>query len=187
MNILATGRRVLLRDRVVEDIDTYLRWMNTGEWRRFDAPWARGQEAMDARTEGEYRKRLEEVVEGDLPVPRLHAMIETVDGVAVGWVNRYSRGSQKDEWCVGIDLCEDELLNQGYGTEALSLWINHLFENSDIHRLALETWSFNPRIIRVAEKVGFRSEGRLREAQHWDGAWLDKLQFGLLRPEWRSR
>ena len=108
------------------------------------------------------------------------------DGTALGKVNRYSRGSQKHEWCVGIDICEDDYLNRGLGTEALRLWIDYLFANSEIHRLALETWSFNPRMTRVAEKVGFHFEGRLREAQEWQGEWLDKLQFGMLRSEWEG-
>jgi RimJ/RimL family protein N-acetyltransferase len=189
MNILAKGQRSLLRDRISEDFETYQRWMATGEWRCFDAPWARGdvQEEMDAQTQSEYRERFLARLEEDLPVPRSHAIIETLQGVAIGWVNRYSRGSQLDEWCVGINLCEDEWLNRGYGSEALTLWVDYLFENSEIHRLALESWSFNPRMIRVAEKLGFRHEGRLREAQRWRGEWLDKLQFGLLRSEWQLR
>jgi RimJ/RimL family protein N-acetyltransferase len=70
------------------------------------------------------------------------------------------------------------------GTEALELWVDHLFKISEIHKLCLDTWSFNPRMIRVAEKVGFISEGRQREMRLWQGEWLDLLHFGILRDEW---
>jgi len=184
--VLAKGSRVLIRDRRPEDVETYLRWMTSGEWRYLDAPWEGVRESMDEKTANELRETILKLYEQELPEPRVFAFVETLDGVTVGRVTRYTRGSQKHEWCLGIDLCEDDQLNRGLGTEALTLWIDYLFGSSSIHRLALETWSFNPRMARVAEKVGFQHEGTLREAQEWQGLWLDKLQFGLLRQEWEA-
>jgi len=85
---------------------------------------------------------------------------------------------------VGIDICEDKFHNCGMGTEALELWVDYLFGISEIHKLCLDTWSFNPRMIRVAEKVGFISEGRQCEMRLWQGEWLDLHHFGILRDEW---
>ena len=87
---------------------------------------------------------------------------------------------------VGIDICEDAYLNRGLGTEALRLWVNHIFSTSDVHKIGLETWSFNPRMIRVAEKAGFVREGCQREIRQWQGEWLDLVQFGILREEWQE-
>ena len=185
--VLTSGRSVLLRDRVPEDVETYLRWMTSGEWRYFDAPWEGIRDSMDEQTTNEMREKILKLYEEELPEPRSFAFVTTLNGIPLGRVSRYSRGSQKHEWCVGIDLCEDDYLNRGLGTEALTLWVNYLFENSEIHRLALETWSSNPRMACVAEKVGFQLEGRLREAQLWEGQWLDKLQYGFLRQEWKQR
>ena len=184
--VLARGRSVLLRDRVPEDVETYLRWMTSGEWRYLDAPWEGVRDSMDEQTTNDMRERILKLYEQDLPEPRSFAFVATLDGTALGRVTRFSRGSQKHEWCLGIDICEDDYLNRGLGTEALTLWVDYLFQHSDIHRLALETWSFNPRMVRVAEKVGFQIEGRLREPQEWQGEWLDKLQYGLLRHEWEE-
>ncbi len=185
--VLARGRSVLLRDRVPADVETYLHWMTSGEWRYLDAPWEGVRESMDEKTTNEMREKILKLYEQELPEPRSFAFVATIGGIPVGRVNRYSRGSQKDEWCVGIDLCEDDYLNHGLGTEALTLWVDYLFENSEIHRLALETWSFNPRMARVAEKVGFQLEGTLREVQLWEGRWLDKLQYGYLRQDWTRK
>ncbi len=49
------------------------------------------------------------------------------------------------------------------------------------------TYSFNPRMIRVAEKLGFMHEGTEREVINWQGEWLDRLCFGILRKEWEER
>lgn len=185
--ILTTGMHVLLRDRVTEDVETYLRWMTSGAWRHLDAPWEGVRESMDEKTTNEMREKILKLYEQELPQPRAFAFVVTRDGRPIGTVNRYKRGSQRGEWCLGISICEDDHLNRGLGTEALTLWVDYLFGHSDIHRLAIETWSFNPRMARVAEKVGFRIEGRLREAQEWQGEWLDKLQYGLLRQEWEMR
>jgi len=73
------------------------------------------------------------------------------------------------------------------GTEALELWINYLFSNSNIHRLSLDTCSFNKRMIHVAKKVGFICEGTEREVIKWQGEWIDSVHFGVLRKEWEEK
>jgi RimJ/RimL family protein N-acetyltransferase len=55
----------------------------------------------------------------------------------------------------GIDICEDDAMGHGLGSEALKLWVDYLFTNSNLHNVALETWLFNSRIMHVAEKLGF--------------------------------
>ncbi|NQU06072.1 MAG: GNAT family N-acetyltransferase [Calditrichaeota bacterium] len=82
---------------------------------------------------------------------------------------------------------EDEYLNQGLGTEAFRLWLDYQFANSDCHRIGAETWSFNPRAIRIVEKTGFLHEGTSRELREWQGKRIDKLHFGMLRKEWEER
>jgi RimJ/RimL family protein N-acetyltransferase len=64
--------------------------------------------------------------------------------------------------------------------------VDYLFGISDVHKLGLDTWSFNPRMVRVAEKVGFVYEGRQREMRQWQGEWLDLMHFGILREEWEG-
>lgn len=185
--ILAGGSQVALRDRRSSDVDVYLRWLIAGEWRHFDAPWEGIQESLSAEEEAKIRSRFLARLEEGFPTSRTGAIIETLDGTSLGWVNRYGCGPNPDAWCVGIDLCEDGHLNRGCGTEALTLWVAYLFEQTGIERLGLETWSFNPRMIRVAEKIGFQHEGTLQRAKEWQGQWLDKLLFGLPRADWAKR
>ncbi len=184
--LIAAGEHVQLRDREPADLETYLRWMQEGQWRDFDAPWEHMPEDSD---ETRIKQKLAFLSRCEnLPEPRDSAIIADREGLAMGWINRYlRRRGMEDTWFLGINICEDESLERGFGTEALRLWIDYLFGHSEIHRLALDTWSFNARMIRVAEKVGFKQEGCRREEINWRGKWLDHIEFGLLRKEWRGK
>jgi RimJ/RimL family protein N-acetyltransferase len=168
---------------VPEDTTAYVRWFDGGEWLELDAPWEIAQSPANCR---EIEERFCRLFLDDLNRPRRRLIISLPEGGPIGWVNRYDEPRFTDSWNIGICICLDDCLNRGFGTEALQLWIDYLFSHSDIHRIAFATYSFNPRVVRVAEKLGFSMEGRDRELVHWQGEWVDRLHFGLLRQEWRS-
>jgi len=184
--ILITGRRLCLREDIPADVDVYLRWQIHGQWRLLDAPWEGVRTSYTEAEEAQYRQRFLEGLAEDLPSPRKQVVIALLDERPIGWVNRYGEQRFPDTWMVGIDICEDDLLEQGLGTEALGLWVEYLFANSTIHRLGLDTWSFNPRMMRVAEKLGFTPEGAQRQVVQWKGQWLDMIHYGMLREEWEK-
>jgi len=136
--------------------------------------------------EDRIRKRFLANCAEDLPLPRTRAIISRYENNPLGWVSRYSQDRFPDAWFVGINICEDGYLHRGIGTQALKPWVDHLFQSSTIHRIGLDTWSFNKRMMRVAEKTGFVFEGAQREMIQWQGEWLDWIHFGLLRTEWEK-
>jgi RimJ/RimL family protein N-acetyltransferase len=85
---------------------------------------------------------------------------------------------------IGIVIYSPEHWNGGLGTEALSLWIDYLFENLTIERVGLTTWSGNPRMMRCAEKLGMRLEGRMRKCRYYNGEYYDSIRMGILREKW---
>lgn len=82
-----------------------------------------------------------------------------------------------------IALAAERLFGRGYGTEAARLLLRWAFDELGLHRVELEVYAFNPRALRVYEKLGFRREGVLREVLRQDGAWHDAIQMGMLRGE----
>jgi RimJ/RimL family protein N-acetyltransferase len=182
--MIAAGQRVILRDGIDSDVDDYVQWMKRGEWIQFDAPWEAVWQSM---TDEELRKSFSERFLCDLPMPRKRAVISTREQRALGWVNRYGEKKYPSTWYIGIDICDDDYLNRGYGTEAVGLWIDYLFSNSNVHRISFDTYSFNPRMIRVGGKLGFVHEGTDREVVYWKENWLDRLHFGMLRKEWEGQ
>jgi RimJ/RimL family protein N-acetyltransferase len=190
--IMGKGDLVMLRTLIETDRDHYNRWQTQGEWLSLDAPWAQSvseeKQNQDDRikptnTQDDSPPKKQASFKDD-SVPKKRAVIATLENNPLGWMNRYAEKHSPLVWYVGIDICVDNYLNRGYGTEALKLWVNHLFANSEYHKLCLDTWSFNPRMMRVAEKAGFLYEGRQREIQYWQGEWLDLMHYGMLREEW---
>lgn len=181
--IIAVGELVMLRTIIEADRAYYQRWQTQGEWRSMDAPWTQSKgEKKKEQTDQKKQSPME-----DDGGPQKMSVIATLENKPLGWVNRYRFRDNPWIWFVGIDICEDEFLNRGCGTEALKLWVDYLFANSDFHKLCLDTWSFNPRMMHVAEKVGFIFEGAQREMQFWQGEWLDLTHYGILREEWEAR
>jgi diamine N-acetyltransferase len=62
---------------------------------------------------------------------------------------------------LGITLGAD-FVNQGYGTEALALFLDHFFESLGFQRMVLDVVGYNRRAIRVYEKLGFKKVGQRR-------------------------
>ena len=76
--------------------------------------------------------------------------------------------------------------DQGYGSEALGLMVQHGFGTLNLNRISLRVFADNPRAMRSYEKAGFVQEGRLREAHYHDGAYVDVLVMSMLRSEWQD-
>jgi RimJ/RimL family protein N-acetyltransferase len=186
MAVIASGCDIILRDRLSSDVDAFIRWRTQGEWRLLDAPWQGVRTSLTPEEEARLREQ-SSAYRAEQTSPRKMAIIAMKEGRPLGWVNRYSEPHSSDTLMVGIDICEDDALNRGFGTEALGLWIGHLFSDSGVHRLGFDTWSFNPRAMRVADKAGFVHEGTQREVLQWEGKWLDLVHFGMLRTEWEAR
>ncbi|SHH84331.1 GNAT family N-acetyltransferase [Desulfosporosinus lacus] len=72
---------------------------------------------------------------------------------------------------------------KGYGTDALIVFARFLFTQWNFHRLSLDTWDENIRAIKAYEKVGFKVEGRQREARYVLGNYHDAILMGLLSSE----
>jgi RimJ/RimL family protein N-acetyltransferase len=183
---LIIGAHVVVRDQQPADIDAFLTMQCSGEWLRWDAPWENPTNPLTAEEEIRFRTQFLENCAKEKPEPRKTAVIAIHTGQPIGMVNRYNLPAHPDAWFVGIDIFADDFLNRGLGTEALRLWVDYLFLHSSIHRISLDTWSFNPRMMRVAQKLGFTYEGAQREMQCWQGQWLDLVHYGQLRSEWEA-
>ncbi len=184
--MIAAGKRVILRGACPSDLETYLRWMASGEWLQYDAPW---ENLSDFTSPAKAKERFTKRYLNDFSSPHERAIICLKENLnkPLGWVNRYGDQRFPGAYLIGICICEDDHLNKGFGTEAFGLWVDYLFSNSEIHRIAFATYSFNPRMMRVGEKLKFTHEGTDREIIFWQNQWVDRLHFGLLRGEWEAR
>lgn len=74
---------------------------------------------------------------------------------------------------------------QGYATEAARAVLRCAFDRLNVSRVDLQCRADNLASQRVAERCGFRLEGRQRLRHRLkSGALVDRLWYGLLRSEW---
>lgn len=110
--------------------------------------------------------------------------IETLDGVYIGGC-----GLNKVDWknrsvVVGIFIGDKNYWSKGYGTDAMKVLVDFIFDEMNINRIQLNVYSFNKRAIRSYEKVGFKVEGVLRKALFKAGEYHDDIVMGLLKEEY---
>ncbi|QOY35467.1 GNAT family N-acetyltransferase [Anaerobacillus isosaccharinicus] len=110
-----------------------------------------------------------------------------VDGNVIGTVSYYWE-HEPSRWIeMGIGIYDPAYWNGGYGTRAIRLWINHLFNTLPlIARVGYTTWSGNERMMKVGEKLGMTLEARLRKCRYYNGTYYDSIRMGLLREEWEQ-
>jgi RimJ/RimL family protein N-acetyltransferase len=87
----------------------------------------------------------------------------------------------------GINIGDKSQWGQGHGTEATALLLQHAFRTLNLNRVWLHVYEYNPRGIRVYEKLGFRREGTLRQHTFRDGRYWDIITMGILRGEWEEK
>ncbi|WP_211654149.1 GNAT family N-acetyltransferase [Planococcus alpniumensis] len=78
------------------------------------------------------------------------------------------------------------LTGKGYGTEAIELVLKFVFNELKLNRLQLEVFSHNERGIRAYEKNGFKREGVLREALHYNGMFSDEIIMAIIRRDYMT-
>ena len=87
---------------------------------------------------------------------------------------------------VGYALRSDHW-GRGLASEAASLAIDWALRTLDLHRVEADIDPRNDASRRVLERLGFRSEGVLRERFFVGDSATDSELFGVLASEWRDR
>lgn len=57
---------------------------------------------------------------------------------------------------IGIKICDFSYQEKGYGTKAIKMLINYLFQDRDVDKIVLDTNLNNTRAQHVYEKIGFK-------------------------------
>jgi RimJ/RimL family protein N-acetyltransferase len=95
------------------------------------------------------------------------------------------KSSNAFEGGIGYEL-SPEHWGRGYATEAARAIVAFGFMQLKLHRISSWCIAENVGSAHVLQKLGMRSEGRLRENEFFKGRWWDTLLFGILDYEWLS-
>jgi Acetyltransferase (GNAT) domain len=98
-------------------------------------------------------------------------------GKLIGWCsisyNSWTKRFTSAE--IGLAIGEKDRWRKGYGTEIVGLLLKECVEQLNLHRTSWWTFADNKASIALAEKMGFKEEGRLRENVFFDNAFHDTV------------
>jgi RimJ/RimL family protein N-acetyltransferase len=180
------GDRVVLRPFTAADIDAMGPVLADPEVIRLTGSAHSSADAtgaspvLDDATLGWYRSRAEQDDRLDL------AIVDRTTDRCVGEVV-LNHWEPENQACSFRILVGPEGRGRGLGSEATRLVLRHAFEATDLYRVELGVYAFNPRARYVYERAGFVLEGTRRAALVFDGERVDEITMSVLRPEWVAR
>ena len=110
-------------------------------------------------------------------------MVKGTDKI-IGSVD-FPRRYEDDVLEIGYTLHPD-YWGRGYVPEAARALIDLGFKGLGLHKIELTCFGYNLQSQRVAEKLGFILEARIRDRKDAQGNRCDSLIYGLLRSEWEQ-
>lgn len=180
---------ITLRDFTEHEIEDEIRWMTTEtEWIKADTPW----ESIEPTDADELRKELSDIVKESLEDFVWSRKEVFVDNHHIGFVSKYPLNTseyvetfplgnnESERTAVGIEICESVFWNKGYGTEALKEWLKYCFKSEE-KEIFLETWSGNKRMIKCAEKCGFKLCEKVSGTHMIGSEQYDSLLYRIAR------
>ena len=105
------------------------------------------------------------------------------EGRAIGCVNLTNIHPINRSAEFSIMIGVPEFWSKGYGKAATIAMLDHGFRDLNLNRIHLYVLTGNARAVKMYEAVGFRSEGRLRQAVFKNGEFHDELVMSMLRSE----
>jgi RimJ/RimL family protein N-acetyltransferase len=173
--------RLVLRPLEPEDVAAFAAYRSDPDVARYQS-WDTTYTAAD----GERLVAAQEGVEFGAPGPWVQvAAVDRATGALCGDCAVRVATDQPRTAEVGVTFAP---ANQGTGlaTEALAAVVTRLFDQHDIHRVYAQADDRNVPVHRLLERLGFRCEARLVEADWFKGEWTTLRVYATLRREWRS-
>ena len=104
-----------------------------------------------------------------------------IGNISVNWVDWDNKSCGLGYW-ISQDKC-----GEGIVTRCCESLINNLIFNNNIHRFVIEAGVNNIASRKVAEKLGMRLEGTIKDRELLYGIFIDAALYAITTPEWNLR
>ncbi len=173
-----TGERVELRRHSRENYGLYAAWYGDPEiWRL--TSWAAAPLGPSA-VERLFDEREGSATDDSFAI-HLKGEREPIGVISLMNINE-ADGSAELSVIVG----HPEDRHQGYGAEAINLLVGYGFDELGLVSVGLSVFEFNGDAMSTYEKLGFRPEGRIRQAVRREGTFHDAILMRITRSEWEG-
>ena len=168
---MIVGKKVILREKRPDDAWDDYSWETDPELARLDAapvltmPYSEFLEEYTSELYYHYSsgKRF---------------AIDTADGEHIGNCSYYNYDEAKGETELGIMIGNRDYWDGGYGTDAVSTLVDHIFNTTKLHRIYLKTLNWNDRAQNCFRKCGFNQfRESTRSKYHF-------IMMELFRTDW---
>ncbi len=169
------GRRIKLRAIEEQDLPLLVRWRTEARayehFYEYEPLSIRQQQAWYERQLGDGSQK--------------NFVISLPDGKAVGTASLVNIDLRNRKAEYGRLLIGDEdAKGVGYGVDAELLVLQYAFHHLGLNRLYSEVLAANTSVLELHKSLGFREEGRLRQAIYKAGAFQDVVLLAILREDY---
>ncbi len=168
------GKRIILRNKRIEDAEDDYAWRTDEELARLDAT------KPLKMTFREFKSFSKDELGYKNPSSKRFAL-DTSEGRHIGNCMYYDIDERRGQTELGIMVGDRDYWDNGYGTEAVDAMLAHIFTHTSIDRVYLHTLEWNARARRSFVKSGFREVEQVRRSGK------DFVLMEVLRFEWEAR
>ena len=168
------GEKIRLREKKLTDVRTDYRWQSDPELANLDAA------PTLVMSFTLYLLDYTSVIHDHSP-DRYPLAVETPEGKHIGNCTLYDIDEKRGEGQVGIMIGDKDYWSRGYGTDVITTFTGHIFQNSNLNRLYLKTLDWNIRAQKCFSRCGFTQCGWLQR----DG--YNFMLMELYRDQWEKR
>lgn len=171
---MITGNRIILRDKRVADAQNDYVWQTDPELARLDAA------PVLILSFPQYLESYANELQRSNPTKRRFA-IDTADGNHIGNCSYYGLNESKGEAELGIMIGNRDYWDKGYGTDAVTTLVSHIFRRTNLRRIYLKTLEANTRARKCFQKCGFSPYSRMDR----DGYSFTLME--IYRQDWKKQ
>ena len=152
---MITGSKVILREKSSVDAWNDYAWETDPELSQLDAT------RPITMTFSQYLSDYAYELHHSPPASRQFA-IDTLDGKHIGNCSCYNLDKTRGEAELGILIGNHDYWDKGYGTDAVTTLVSHIFHQTNLKRIYLKTLDSNTRAQKCFKKCGLTPYGHLR-------------------------
>ena len=105
--------------------------------------------------------------------------------ICIGHLGLYDIDHRVGKAEIGIAIAK-EFWGKGIGTKAYECILSYGFKQLRLNRLETYNLALNSKIIKIKEKINFKTEGILRDFQFRDGQFEDVMVMAVLKKDYES-
>jgi RimJ/RimL family protein N-acetyltransferase len=170
------GEKVYLNPVQEKDIPLLAAFMNDDHIKIF------GRNSGSAVYEKKMRDRLDESQKNESYAIFKKDGDELIGDIGLSFIDLYNRSAM-----LGVMVHGERNRGEGYGTEAILLFLKHAFIDLNLESLWLGTWDYNAGAMRVYERIGFKPIGRRRKARVVGDRRYDEIMMDMISEEYFER